>query len=353
MSAPERPKLVISFDDLDDAPPVAPPPPAFPTVDGVARPPTQLGAPPAAGFAIPNTHVRNLVAALAGIVLGFLITEVTGIAGLTAQSQFAANLQAGLWVAVLGFCFAVVFVGWEHIEARSGEGLLLVAKGAGLWGAGLGFVAGFLANQIFHMFAEQAFETGSSAGFYVARILGWAIFGVGMGIATAALARSRQKLLNGALGGLAGGAVGGLVFQFIGENVSSAFVARFFGLVFIAAGIGLAIGLVETLRRQAWFQIVGGGMAGKEFVLYEGETRVGSAPKCDITLIKDPAVAPFHFTISAETAGRRTLTAYQGCTVTINGAPVTQHQLRNGDAIGVGATSIVYAERTTGGQPWT
>ena len=83
------------------------------------------------------------------------------------------------------------------------------------------------------------------------------------------------------------------------------------------------------------------------------ETRVGSSPLCDVTVIKDPGVQPYHFTVSPETAGRRTLTAYQGCAVTINGAPVAQHTLRNGDAIGVGSTTIRYAERTTGGQPWT
>jgi pSer/pThr/pTyr-binding forkhead associated (FHA) protein len=31
--------------------------------------------------------------------------------------------------------------------------------------------------------------------------------------------------------------------------------------------------------------------------------------------------------------------------VTVNGAPIAQHQLRDGDRIGVGATTIAYAER--------
>ena len=81
--------------------------------------------------------------------------------------------------------------------------------------------------------------------------------------------------------------------------------------------------LAVRYRDELKSQIVAGGMTGKEFVLYDGETRVGSSPKCEITLIKEPAVQPFHFTISAEAAGRRTLTAYEGCPVTVNGAPVT------------------------------
>ena len=148
--------------------------------------------------------------------------------------------------------------------------------------------------------------------------------------------------------------------------MQSSTFARLIGLLVIGAGIGLAIGLVETLRRQAWLHIIGGGMAGKEFVLYESETKVGSSPKCEITLIKDPGIQPHHFIISAApNGGRRTITAYQGCAVTINGTPIAQHELRDGDAIGVGATThrlcractmseqTAATRRATGGNQWT
>ncbi len=380
MSTPERPKIVISFDDEAD-PPVAAAPPAaaasqpetppplqypppaaapageqvFPTVAGVGRAPTQVGGfgPPrplsasgAAGLNLGSVRTRNLVAATVGILVGWLLTEVFGIAGWPAETKAGANLHAAIFVSVLGFCFAVIYVGWEHIESANVEGVLESAKRVGPVGAGLGLVAGFLASVIFLAMLEQAFESGSQGVLYLARILGWGIFGLGMGVATAAIVQSREKLITGAIGGVAGGAAGGLVFQFVGERVHSDTFSRLIGLLVIGAGIGLAIGLVETLRRQAWFNIVGGGMTGKEFVLYENETKVGSSPKCEITLIKDSGIQPFHFIITTAPNGvRRTITAYQGCAVTINGTPIAQHELRNGDRIGVGATTIAYAER--------
>src|SRR4051794_38517780 len=91
MSGPgERPKLVISLDDLDDAPPAAEPPSpavpqAFPTVEGVRRSPLQVPSPaapachaPAAGggLNVSNPHVRNLVAAAAGVAPGWLLGEI-------------------------------------------------------------------------------------------------------------------------------------------------------------------------------------------------------------------------------------------------------------------------------------
>jgi hypothetical protein len=354
MAAPDRPKLVISLDDLDDAAPAPaaaaePEPPAFPAVGGLrpagaAPAPAPLARPQGLNFG--SIQSRSVIAAVAGIALGWLLTEILRIPALNADTRSGQDFYTGIWVAVLGLCFSVVYVGWEHIEARSGPGVLLALKRAGPWGASLGFVAGFLANAIYLFFLDRAFETGSSGTLYLARILGWGIFGLGVGVTTGALVRAREKLINGAIGGLAGGAAAGLVFEWLVRHVQAETFARLLGLLVVGAGIGLAIGVVETLRRQAWFSIVGGGMAGKEFVLYDGETRVGGSPLCEITLIKDRSVQPYHFVIgSGDPGGRRVLTSYEGSVTTVNGTPVAQHQLRNGDLIGAGATTIAYAER--------
>ena len=74
--------------------------------------------------------------------------------------------------------------------------------------------------------------------------------------------------------------------------------ARLIGLLFVGVGIGVAIGLIETARRDAWLNVVGGAMTGKEFIVYEAETKIGSDPKCEIVLIKDPAIQPYHFVIN-------------------------------------------------------
>jgi hypothetical protein len=390
VSDTERRKLVLTEEDMaGPAAPAAPPPPAdapppwqaappprapvqeFPTVGGVgaprrvvapgAAPPRSVapGAPPAlpAWLNVNTVIGRSIVAAAAGIALGWLIGEVTGAAGWpqTAQSKLGLDVKTGVWVALIGVLFTIVYAGWEHILARSPEGLLHVAKTSGPVGAGLGFVSGFIAQFVFAELLQNILESGdiptpNDIRFYLARALAWGLFGMGMGAASAALIRSRQKLINGLIGGAIGGAVGGIVFHWLGSQISSEGTARLIGLLVVGIGIGVAIGLIETARRDAWLNVVGGAMTGKEFIVYEAETKIGSDPKCEIVLIKDPAIQPYHFVINTPAGAgqqRRTLVAYQGCAVTIQGQPVAQHTLRDGDVIGVGTTSIKYAERAT------
>ena len=127
-------------------------------------------------------------------------------------------------------------------------------------------------------------------------------------------------------------------------------MSRLLGELVIGAGIGAAIGLIETARRQAWVKIVAGGMTGKEFIVYHANTIFGSSPKAQITLIKDPNVAPFHFRID-EHGPRRALTAFDGCAVAVNGAPVTSHWLRDGDVIQAGSSALRYQERAIAAAP--
>ena len=384
MTEPERRKLVLTEEDMGGpAAPAAPPPAAnapppqqpgapaqppaqeFPTVRGVGASPRVVspGSSAAAAPGLPawlnvNTVIgRSIIAAAAGIALGWVLGEVTGRANAPsgAESKLGLDITTGIWVALIGVVFAIVYTGWEHIVARNPEGVLHVAKTSGPVGAGLGFVSGFLAQVVFAELIESLLESGSLDSLhdyrlYLARALAWGLFGMGMGAASAVLIRSRQKLVNGLIGGAVGGAVGGLVFHWVGlEMQESQGTARLIGLLFVGVGIGVAIGLIETARKDAWLNVVGGAMTGKEFIVYEAETKIGSDPKCEIVLIKDPAIQPYHFVINTPpgTAQRgRTLIAYQGCAVTIHGQPVAQHTLRDGDVVGVGTTLIKYSERT-------
>jgi len=145
---------------------------------------------------------------------------------------------------------------------------------------------------------------------------------------------------------VAGGAIGGFFFSFIAEWLTSAQgLARLLSLMLIGVGTGAAIGLIEVARRQAWLKVVAGGMTGKEFILYHPATVLGSSPKAQITLIKDPTIAPMHVRID-EQGARRSLTVLPGCAATVNGLPVQAHWLRDGDVISLGATAVHYQERS-------
>lgn len=359
MASDDRPRLIITEDDLE-IPPGRPEQRAhspLPPVDGATpagRPASVVAgggvAPAAVGFAR-TLQGRNTIAALCGTVLGWAVCELTDLGLWTAYSALGDDIRTGVYTGVVGFFFAVVYAGWEDLTARSREGTLIAVRNAGPVGFGLAFAAGFVAAIVYRHFVVQIARSLTLADvlhlqdnvkLYLCRALAWALFGAGMGLAVAG--GIRAKVVNGVLGGAVGGALGGLVFHWISFNISSEATARLVGLAVVAACIGLAIGVVEKARREAWAYVTAGPLTGKEFIIYGPGFTLGSSPKCDLTLIKDSAVAHYHATIR-EADGSRVLEAAAGCRVTVNGAPVMRQRLRSGDAICVGAAEITYSER--------
>jgi len=356
----ERKRLVISAEDL-------PPDPAeaqhaggegatetmaapLPSIEGV-RPPARPVAVdgPSLGFGgtLPNSIAAAVVAAIAG--WGAFRLFFGG-------PQFTTDLVAltAKEIGLFGAIFAAVYAAWE--DARSGvwEAAMRSALAGLALGAVAGAATGAAAQLVFEQLVENILEETdslsnlaeaySSADFYLTRALAWAIFGGGVGIALGVAERSSRKTFNAAIGGLIGGALGGLVYHYASIHVQDEAMGQLIGFGVVGLGIGVAIGLVEVARRQAWLKVVRGGMLGKEFIVYHQVTNVGSAPKCEITLIKDPQVSPFHCRID-DRGGRYSVTAYEGSQVSINGTPVTNHWLRAGDAVEVGGTTLQYQER--------
>ena len=112
-------------------------------------------------------------------------------------------------------------------------------------------------------------------------------------------------------------------------------LSRLLGLLAVGALIAVAMRAVETARREAWLQVLAGGMAGKETatsILYHAITRIGSSPECEIFLLKDPSVAKVHAQIE-DRGTQRILTAMQGSPVLLNQVPVASQVLRSGDQL--------------------
>jgi hypothetical protein len=360
-ATPTAPTLATRSATGSQAEPAGSLPASLPTVEGIGSPRTQVSfsnSAPQTVF-LQTTQGRNLVAATVGIVVGWAFCEITGFGLWTATTDTGADVAAGAYVGALGLFFAVIYASWEHILARNFEGIKLTAQRAAPGGAALGFGSGVVAQIVFRHFVVQIFRAAtlsdlaniySNYKLYLARALAWGMFGAAMGVAGAVGTKARNKTLNGLIGGAIGGALGGLVFHWASFNISSPTWARLIGLLVVGAGIGLAIGAVEKLRRDAWLQVISGGMTGKEFILYTALTRVGSAPTCEITIIKDPAVQPEHFTIRTFDVGgsqRRALSVHPGAAVLVNGQLSQEHQLRSGDTITAGGTALAYSERAT------
>ena len=219
-------------------------------------------------------------------------------------------------------------------------------------GGGIGLGSGLLCGALGGMFAQLVYGTLSpdsqelSVQQVMARTIGWGIaglaVGVGLGVAHGLPAKSVKKIVNGLMGGAVGGAAGGFLFDPLGMALGG-LGSRLLAITLIGGLSGAAIGLIEELRKQAWLAVVGGPLTGKQFIVYNQVTTIGSSPKCDIALLKDPHIAPQHCALEA--AGGVYQLRDLGAGTLVNGRPIQRQALRAGDVIQIGSTALEYQDR--------
>lgn len=346
---------------MPPAEPVAAARPEPPLPSVVHRPPARIGvgawSPPAAkaiGATLLDATGRTLlIASGVGVLAGWALGEITGTSEFVATSKSSADLHTAIWTGLVGLVFGGVLLAFERAVGGAWEAAASRFAKAAVPMFASSFAAGYIAQvvygQIVQGIVEDALRSGSIPGnndvrLYLARALGWALFGLGVGVMVGVLNRTRKLAVNGALGGVIGGTAGGLIFQFVGANLQlSGSASRLIGLAVIGGLIALATRAVETARRDAWLHVLAGGMAGKEFILYHDLTRLGSSPDCEIFLLKDPAVASLHATI--EQHGTQRILSAVGGAVTVDGRQIERHTLRNGEQLQIGGTLVGYSER--------
>ena len=195
-----------------------------------------------------------------------------------------------------------------------------------------------------------------NAGFFifmVTRGLYWGLLSVTAGVGQGVAMRRWKVAFNGLLGGLLGGLAGGLLFDPIDftlndprDKNSSAWVSRAVGFAAIGLMVGFFIGLVEQWTKTAWFMMRAGALAGKQFVMHHNPTLLGSSPKADIYLFKDPDIDPRHASIT-DRGGRYTIEDLDSKAGTfVNGERVNgSRALQTGDVIEVGKTVLEFSLR--------
>jgi hypothetical protein len=319
---------------------------APPLVRSVGAPqPTQPGAWWRGGIA------SKAIAGLLGGILGWIPAEFL-MQPDSSSGPFADDPAA--WSAVFFALFAVglaaVLTGWDGIESRNGAKLLESWKiGIPVTVVGA-FIGGFLAQKLWEPFAERAIERAiNEASSYgeafemvesalrIPRGFAILVAGAVVGIALGVAANAKQKAINGAIGGAVGGFLGGVLFSFI---TISGGAARAVTLTVTGVAVGAAVGLVEEARKEVWLEIVNGGMAGKQFILYHDETSIGAAPGCHVTLIKDPHIAGHHASVVRGPAGPEIRATAPGAAVLVNGQVVERAPISDGDQVQVGATLL-------------
>jgi hypothetical protein len=230
------------------------------------------------------------------------------------------------------------------VGAAIGGGLnLLAGLPSGRWHRQLlrlvpGLLGGYLGNVLYLRFPSVWL-----------RALGWMLMGLGIGAVEGLYDRSWNKIRNGLLGGALGGLLGGLLFDPILAAVRSPMSSRAAAFVLLGLCIGLLVGLAQVVLREAWLTVVEGYRPGRQLILNQEVTTLGTSEKAQLPFIAFGAqgVDSKHVVIvryedgsfGAQDNNTRTGTL-------VNGEPVRGVvRLQNGDLIVLGKNTVRFNER--------
>lgn len=343
----ETPEVVKRHKDMEDAQKIA-------LVRAVGNPSQNTNS---------NAGLKAILllsgAGLLGGFIAFILIKIVLFGVLSAQTEESATFSN------LGFSFILAFsIGLsvsiiDAASTRIGSKILGAAAIAIPTALTLGLAFGALANMYYTNSMEnlysQAFErvaAGESSesidqwltsSFHFPRGLAWLICGIAAGLTVGIASRSLKRTGLTAGGGALGGFLGGFIFDFIPQDLE--WVAQMLGICVTGLLVGLSMALLEQAARTQWIEIVAGGMAGKQFILYKTDISIGSSPSADITLIKDSAIAPLHARIYSQ-GGRTVLESLNpGLPCSVDGTVDMKFFLFDTSTITLGSTQIRFRER--------
>lgn len=358
-ATPPTPRLTITSEDL-----------TAPTVDARVKELKDAATPQlvrqvgAAQPASTNKGVFQgavMMMALAGLVgglVGWFFAEVI-MRPDSLDGPFADDPSMGtaVWMTIFSLGLATVLTAWEGVESRSPEKAWMSLRRTLPIVAGLALIGGFIAQALWEPMLDSAIDrvidramqgnmTEAEAirqvenAMRIPRAIAFLAAGAAVGVGLGLGSRAKQRVINGAMGGAAGGFVGGLAFSLF----SAGGPARATTLTVTGVAVAAAIALVEQARKDLWLEIVTGGMAGKQFIIYHDRTMIGSSPHCGVTLIKDAGIAPEHAEL-VQSASGTTVRALGQQPVVVNGQQVREHRLTDGDQMQLGSTVVRFATK--------
>jgi hypothetical protein len=300
------------------------------------------------------------------VVLGHFVKQKTRIGtadpNLNLRSIRLRDQLAGLALFPMTAAFIGLFVG-------AADGFLSKAWSRSALGGAVGFVVGLFAGLAMSIPAGMVFQFGAGMAraaqpepsrrltggalllFVMGRGLAWAIIGATAGMGLGIASRSRKLFVNGIVGGSVGALLGGVLFDPIDRlfehvlRTGGAELSRAVGLVLIGAVAGAMIGVVELIARESWIRILTGPIAGKEFILYRNPTWIGSSPKSEIFLFKDPQVAPRHAAIHRVADWYEIEDQGSPAGTLVGPVRIKRQRLRDRDRVQLGQTTVEFRVR--------
>jgi len=251
---------------------------------------------------------------------------------------------------IINMCWFIIIAGFIALGLAIAESVITKNFDMTIKNGTIGIVLGVVGGFVVSLFINKLYNLmlGADPGIaqqMLARSVGWGILGLFVAVAPGIVMKSINKLVLGLIGGLIGGLAGGLLFDPICQLGLPVQISRLVGIVGFGVGTAVATCLLENAAKQGWLKVVSGMITGKQFILYRNPTFIGSSPKCEIYLFKDTQVAAMHAAIHQH-GGEFLIENLDRVGVTlVNQTPVTQHHLRNGDHICIGATQFVFESK--------
>ena len=249
------------------------------------------------------------------------------------------RISSGIWSSLVAmFVGLLMGVGEGLFYGNKSHAVKYALIGAAI-SLGIGFIGGAVGQGIYSTLLGSDASTFSSS---VIRAIGWGLMGAGIGVAVGLIKPEGRRILFCTLGGLSGGLLGGFLFNYIFLIIPNDVVSRGIGIILMGALIGLGVGLLEQMAKEAWLKVVRGEFEGKEYLVFNGKTSIGNNSQNTIVLFKDKLVAPHHCDIITE--GNRFVLVDAGSILgtTVNGAKVDRKVLRQGDSIAIGNSVLVF-----------
>lgn len=253
--------------------------------------------------------------------------------------QSVNKISTGAWFAIIALMIGL-FLG-------IGEGVFYGSKEKavkyGALGAGISIVLGFISGYLGQwMYAEMINDDTTTFTAALIRGLGWAILGLGVGVSIGLIKPEQKRILFCGVGGLGGGFLGGFLFNFICDLIPNDIVARGAAIIIMGALIGIGVGLLEQMAKRAWLKVIRGEFEGKEYLVFAGTTSIGNNSKNTIVLFKDKLVGPHHCDIVLEGSKYVLVDCGTPMGTVVNGMKTNRHILRQGDAIAIGNSVLVF-----------
>ena len=287
-----------------------------------------------------SLRLKMLYSCLTGAWGGYLAWLLLDpLLGLQARNVYLDALLNG---AMIGIAIGALMSGFEGI--MEGNGVVLVRRL--LSGLITGLVGGVLGLCIGEFLFQQFTQTTGM------RMIGWALFGLTIGVGEGVLMRSWRRMALGAVGGLVGGVLGSLAFVGVGYAFALPAFSRALGFTLLGALIGLFTGLMPVVASRVLgalgtLKVISSGRhEGKEILLDKPVISIGRDDGCDLGLYGIADVQPRHAEIRRAPAGY-VVQRLSNASLWVNGEPVQQQMLHSGDHIKAGGAEILF--RASGG----